>query len=162
MVKNNKVDDDNRMLIGHFKVRDGYVGTIEYDCETGIIYGHVIDIDEIIEYSGYNIRSAYNNYLIAVDNYVIRKGEREMVGTVSKTKEELLKEELELKNNEVKDLKEELKRLEKYKQYDDMADEMKGMQDSFVRAGFSEDQAFMMLMKMVETAAVMARKPILF
>lgn len=46
------------------------------------------------------------------------------------------------RDQEIKDLKVELKKLEQYKQYDDAAMEMKAMYDSFIRAGFTEDQAF--------------------
>lgn len=59
----------------------------------------------------------------------------------AKTKNELM-EEIENKNEEIRSLEEEAKRLEKYKTYDNSAEELKGVMDSYIRAGFSEEQAF--------------------
>ena len=54
----------------------------------------------------------------------------------------MLEEELDQKKNEIEELKKELVKVEKYKQYDDMAGEIKAIYDSFVNAGFNEDQAY--------------------
>lgn len=59
----------------------------------------------------------------------------------TKTKNELM-EEIEQKNEEIRVLDAEVKRLEKYKAYDQSAEEIKGVMDSYIRAGFSEEQAF--------------------
>lgn len=59
----------------------------------------------------------------------------------TKTKNELM-EEIEKKNEEIRSLEEEVKRLERYKTYDDSAEELKAVMDSYIRAGFSEEQAF--------------------
>lgn len=59
----------------------------------------------------------------------------------AKTKNELM-EEIEKKNEEIRSLEEEAKRLEKYKTYDNSAEELKGVMDSYIRVGFSEEQAF--------------------
>lgn len=74
--------------------------------------------------------------------------DREIPGTeekenkpMKKTKA-MLEEELEQKRTEIEDLKKELEKAEKYKQYDDAAGEMKAMYDSFVNAGFNDDRAF--------------------
>ena len=67
---------------------------------------------------------------------------------MNKTKA-MLEEELEQKKNEIEDLKKELAKAEKYKQYDDMAGEIKAIYDSFVNAGFDEDQAFVLLNTMI-------------
>ena len=67
---------------------------------------------------------------------------------MNKTKA-MLEEELEQKKNEIEDLKKELEKTEKHKQYDDMAGELKAIYDSLVNFGFSEDQAFTMLMTMI-------------
>lgn len=56
----------------------------------------------------------------------------------TKTKNELM-EEIEQKNEEIKTL------LEKYKAYDQSAEEIKGVMDSYIRAGFSEEQAFTLI-----------------
>lgn len=75
-----------------------------------------------------------------------------------KTKNELL-EEIEQKNEEIEVLKSDIEKLEKYRKYDEMADEIKAINDSFVRAGFAEQQAFE-LTKGATTAA--AGRPTLF
>lgn len=54
----------------------------------------------------------------------------------------MLEEELEQKKNEIEELKKELVKVEKYKQYYDMAGEIKAIYDSFVNAGFNRDQAY--------------------
>lgn len=58
-----------------------------------------------------------------------------------KTKNELF-EEIEQKNEEIEVLKADIEKLEKYRKYDEMADEVKAINDSFVRSGFTEQQAF--------------------
>lgn len=58
-----------------------------------------------------------------------------------KTKNELL-EEIEKKNEEIEVLKADIEKLEKYRKYDEMADEVKAINDSFVRSGFTEQKAF--------------------
>lgn len=70
----------------------------------------------------------------------------------------MLFEEIQQKNDEIKDLKKDLARLEKYKQYEDSADEIRAIYNSYVNVGFSEDQAFQMLLRMIETAGVMYKK----
>ncbi len=62
----------------------------------------------------------------------------------TKTKNELL-EEIEKKNEELKNLKAEVEKLEKYKKYDDCANEVRAMYQSFVNSGFSEEQSFEIL-----------------
>lgn len=62
----------------------------------------------------------------------------------TKTKNELL-EEIEQKNTEIAELNEEIKKFDKYKQYDKSADELRALFDSFVRTGFSDDRAFALL-----------------
>lgn len=57
------------------------------------------------------------------------------------TKAELL-EEIELKNSEIEKLENEIERLEKSDKYKESADELKAMYDSYVEAGFNENQAF--------------------
>lgn len=58
-----------------------------------------------------------------------------------KTKNELL-EEIEQKNEEIEVLKADIEKLEKYRKYDEMADEVKAINDIFIRSGFAEQQAF--------------------
>ena len=56
---------------------------------------------------------------------------------------------IEEKQKEIDDLHKELARLEKYKQYDDTADELKAIHTSFVNAGFSDDQAFELMQSII-------------
>ena len=58
---------------------------------------------------------------------------------------------IEEKRKEIDDLHKELDRLEKYKQYDDTADEFKAMHTSFMNAGFSDDQAFALMQSIIIT-----------
>lgn len=76
----------------------------------------------------------------------------------AKTKNELL-EEIEQKNGEIEVLKSDIEKLEKYRKYDEMAGEIKAINDSFVRSGFTEQQAFELTRGAV-TAAV--GRPTLF
>lgn len=62
----------------------------------------------------------------------------------TKTRNELF-EEIEQKNEELKNLKAEVEKLEQYKKYDDCANEVRAMYQSFVNSGFSEEQAFEIL-----------------
>ena len=69
--------------------------------------------------------------------------------SMKKTKA-MLDEELEQKKNEIEELKKELVKVEKYKQYDDMAGEIKAIYDSCVNAGFNEDQAYEILIILLQ------------
>ena len=62
----------------------------------------------------------------------------------TKTKTELL-EEIKAKNNEIENLKNEVKKLERFKQYEDMTDEIAALRDSFVNSGFTKAEAFEMV-----------------
>lgn len=59
----------------------------------------------------------------------------------TKTKTELM-EEIKAKNKEIKDLEDQVKKLEHYKQYVEAADELAALRDSFVNSGFSKAEAF--------------------
>lgn len=69
-----------------------------------------------------------------------------------KTKNEPL-EEIEQKNEEIEILKADIEKLEKYRKYDEMADEVKAINDSFVRSGFTEQQAFELTKSALKAAA---------
>lgn len=69
----------------------------------------------------------------------------------NKTKTELL-EEIEAKNKEIKDLKVEVEKLERYKKYEDMADEIAAMREAFVNSGFSKSEAYDMTKSMLMMA----------
>lgn len=76
----------------------------------------------------------------------------------TKQRNELL-EEIEQKNEEIKALKAEIDKLEKYRKYDETADEIKAINDGFVRSGFTEQQAFELTIGMI---TAMLGKPTLF
>lgn len=67
-------------------------------------------------------------------------------------REELL-EILKERKADMEQLKIELKRLDKYTQYSESAAELKVIYDSFVEAGFSEDQAFQLLMNYISAGS---------
>lgn len=71
------------------------------------------------------------------------------INRTKKTKAELL-EELEQANQNVRDLKNEIKNLERYKQYEDMADEIKALHTAFMNSGFTNEQAFDLLKTMTQ------------
>lgn len=54
---------------------------------------------------------------------------------------EMLKNEIEAKNAEIKELKKELEKAERYKQYEEAAGEIAALRDSFVNAGFTKAEA---------------------
>lgn len=66
----------------------------------------------------------------------------------NKTKAELL-EIINHKENEILDLKEELRQLEKCKKYEDAADEIKGMYDNLVNKGFNEGESLDLVHTMI-------------
>ena len=76
----------------------------------------------------------------------------------AKTKAELL-EEIEQKNEEIKVLEKEVKNLEKYKQYEDMANELKAIHSAFVNSGFDDDQAFELLKDFIKVGAGFVNVP---
>lgn len=75
----------------------------------------------------------------------------------NKTKAELL-EEIKTKNDEIKSLNNEIKKLERYKAYEDMANEMAATREAFVASGFSEAEAFDLTKTMMVNMIPMALK----
>ena len=76
--------------------------------------------------------------------------EKEKENKSMKKTKAMLEEELEQKRDEIEELKKELVKVEKYKQYDDMAGEIKAIYDSFVNAGFNNDQAYEILIILLQ------------
>lgn len=79
----------------------------------------------------------------------IIKKEKNMA--TKKTKTELEKELEAIKESKA-ELEKELKNLEKYKQYEDCAEETKAVHTAFVNAGFSNEQAFELMKMMMQSA----------
>ena len=67
--------------------------------------------------------------------------------TTKKTKSQLIEE--------MNELKKELARMEKYRQYEEAANEMYALLESFTNAGFSHDEAFTLMTKAMEMTAKM-------
>lgn len=70
----------------------------------------------------------------------------------NKTKAELM-EEINVKNEELKSLKAEIEKLERYKTYQDGADELAAIRLSYIKAGFSEAEAFEITKMMIQVVA---------
>lgn len=71
----------------------------------------------------------------------------------NKTKAELM-EEINVRNKEIEKLNEEIKKLERYKVYQDSADELAAVRLSYIKAGFSEAEAFELTKMMIQMASV--------
>lgn len=82
-------------------------------------------------------------------HYVRNEKEKNMA--TKKTKAELEKELETIKESKA-ELEKELKNLEKYKQYEDCAEETKALHTAFVNAGFSDAQAFILMKMFIQTA----------
>ena len=70
----------------------------------------------------------------------------------NKTKTELM-EEIKNKNAEIKGLKKEIEKLDRYKVYEGAANEIAAVRDSFVAAGFSKAEAFALTNSMISAAS---------
>lgn len=74
------------------------------------------------------------------------------------TPQERLEAELATKQKEIENVREEIvklqkeqERLKKIKGYDEMSTDMKDIHNSLMAQGFTDDQAFQMLMQMIES-----------
>lgn len=82
------------------------------------------------------------------------KKENDIMNPTKMTKAELLKE-IEFAHNHIREMEGRLERMEHYKQYEDMADELKAMHTAFMNSGFTNEQAFDMV-KTLTNAAIPA------
>lgn len=71
-----------------------------------------------------------------------------------KTTKERLIEKLEEVEQERDRLKSDLEKLKKYEKYEEIADEMGAIRDAFVGSGFSEDQAFQMIITLLQKLTI--------
>jgi hypothetical protein len=58
----------------------------------------------------------------------------------------------------VKELQNKIETFERYKQYDEMADEMAAMKNAYIQAGFSKEEAFELLIESIKAAAKMTKR----
>lgn len=70
----------------------------------------------------------------------------------NKVTKESLQEQISEKENEIKLLKQEIKNLEEKEMFAKAASGMKNLKDRFVEAGFTEDEAFHMVLELSKTA----------
>ena len=68
-----------------------------------------------------------------------------------RTKAELI-EEIKMAHDHIQEMENQIKNLERYKQYEDMANELKAMHTAFMNSGFSDEQAFEMVKTITESS----------
>lgn len=71
----------------------------------------------------------------------VKEKENKTMTNTKKTKTQLI-EELEAAKTNAAELKKQLDNMERYKQYEDCADEIKAMHTAFMNSGFTNEQAF--------------------
>lgn len=67
------------------------------------------------------------------------------------------RQEIAAANEEIEHLRKEMQRLEKIKGYDDMSKDIKDIHDSLMKSGFSDEQAFQLVMEMIYSVNSAAR-----
>ena len=72
--------------------------------------------------------------------------------TTKKTKAELV-EEIRHAHEHIHQMENQIKNLERYKQYENMANEMKAMHTAFMNSGFSDEQAYDLMKTLINTVA---------
>ena len=80
------------------------------------------------------------------------KKENVIMTPTKMTKADLI-EEIKLAHEHIQNMETQIKNLERYKQYEDMANEFKAMHTAFINSGFTNEQAFEMI-KMLTQAVV--------
>lgn len=79
------------------------------------------------------------------DNNEMEENKMNETANRTMTREDLYNE-INQKKKEIESLKERIEKLAKYEKYDESASECAAMKDSFVRAGFTDEQAFKILL----------------
>lgn len=96
-------------------------------------------------------RTCWDTEIPEIENI---KKENKIMAPTKMTKAELI-EEIKLAHEHIQEMENRIKNMERYKQYEAMADEMKAMHTAFVNSGFTNEQAFEM-QKMLIQAVVPA------
>ena len=76
------------------------------------------------------------------------------MASYGKTTKERLIEKLEEVEAERDRLKSDLEKLRKYEKYEEVADEMGAMKEAFVNSGFTEDQAFQVIITLLQKLTI--------
>lgn len=59
------------MLLGNFAEYKGYIGSIEYELDdTSVLYGKLLNTDDLVNYQGENILVLYEQYIQAIEDYI--------------------------------------------------------------------------------------------
>ena len=86
----------------------------------------------------------------------IKKENKNMANVINvtgkMTKDEMIKE-IEFARNHIQEMENRIKNLERYKQYEDMADELKAVHTALMNSGFTNEQAFEMLKTTIQVVA---------
>ena len=109
-------------------------------------------------YGGANYYYASNSHGVRPEFWLVKQESRGPVPRRSgrypwgSNNKEFLTERIREKENEIKDLKREIKNLEEKEMFAKAASEMKNLKDRLVEAGFTEDEAFRMVLELSKTA----------
>ena len=101
---------------------------------------------------------ASNSYGVRPEFWLVKQESRGPVPRSSdrypwgSNNKEFLTDRIREKENEIKDLKRKVKDLEEKEMFAKAASEMKNLKDRFVEAGFTEDEAFHMVLELSKTA----------
>lgn len=80
------------------------------------------------------------------------KKEKDIMTPTKMTKAELLKE-IEFAHNHIREMEGRLERMDKYKQYEECADELKAMHTALMNSGFTNEQAFELMKTAIQVVA---------
>lgn len=72
--------------------------------------------------------------------------------------EEDYKQQLADAKAKAEELQKKIETFERYKQYEEMADELAAMKNAYIQAGFSKEEAFQLLTETMKAAATMVKK----
>ena len=94
----------------------------------------------------YNCYDCWDREIPGTENI---KKEKDIMNPTKMTKAELLKE-IEFAHNHIREMEGRLERMDKYKQYEECADELKAMHTALMNSGFTNEQAYDLLKTMTQ------------
>ena len=120
------------------KVSDRYLGGC-YRCPSSFGYledpPYCVKLISVAHVTDETCQECWDREIPSVENKEI--GEKNMCELKRKTKQELIED--------IKEMRNDLERLERYEQYETGANEMRALLDSFINAGFTRQEAFDLL-----------------